>query len=470
MKGRLLQTLLLFAIGFFFVCPAGAQTKLVVDSIEVSGNKKTKEQIILREITISKGDTMDMANLSNILYVNRLRLMNTGLFSEVLFNVKTWDTETSRIGISIEVLEAWYVYPVPTFELADRNFNVWWVDYEHALDRVNFGFNLYYSNFTGRQDYLKVVTQFGFTNKFEIEYSYPYINRAQTLGLAGGFLISGNRTFNYITEGDKQVFYQEEEGPYLLRRIRGRLGMRYRPGLNFLHKWQLSYHNNRIDTIIAFGLNPDFFLGSSDQQFMAFEYDLSYDSRNVIAYPTKGMFWNLNLRKEGLGLWNNLNQLYFRAGMKPYFSFNDRLSAGLNLQGRLALNRAKQPFYNSRALGYESDFLRGYEFYVIDGLDYAFAKTDLRFKVLDTEINWGKMMPFNSLKIMSGKLFVNLFGDTGFANNPYYADGNQLPNQLLYSYGIGLDVLVYYNKLFQVQFSRNGLGEWGVFLHWELGV
>ncbi|MCB0707553.1 MAG: BamA/TamA family outer membrane protein [Saprospiraceae bacterium] len=459
--------------GILLICfhfGLSAQTLLQIDTILVSGQVKTKERIILRELTFAQGDTLEMRTLSATLEANQLRLMNTGLFSDVFLNVKTWDTELNKIGISVEVSEAWYVYPVPTFELADRNFNVWWKDYEHSLRRVNFGFNLYYSNVTGRQDYLKLVTQFGFTRKAELEYTFPYVNRAQTLGLSGGFLFTRNRSINYTTESDKQVFQRLDEGPDLLQRIRGTLGVRYRPELNLMHKWQLGFHYNRIDSLVNSELNPDFFLGNTRQRYMSLEYDLAVDRRNVIAYPTKGIFWFLNIRKEGFGIWDDLNQLYVQTSVNPYFTLNDHLSLGLGLKGRIAFFRKKQPFYNSRALGYEDDYVRGYEYYVIDGLDYGLAKIDFRFNFLDRPFNWGKAMPIASLKTMPLKVYLNVYNDFGYANNPYYASSNQLANELLWSVGVGLDILVYYNKLIQIQVSRNHLDEWGVFLHWTLSL
>jgi outer membrane protein assembly factor BamA len=461
--------LTLFLVGFAHVL--SSQTWLVVDAISVSGNKKTKDRIILRELTIEPGDSITLIELNPVLEANRLRLMNLGLFAEVLMNVKTWDTATNRVGISVEVQEAWYVYPIPTFELADRNFNVWWVDYEHSLRRVNYGFNLYYSNFTGHLDYLKVKTQFGFTRKFEVDYTYPYINRAQTLGLSGGFLHTRNKAINYATFEDKQQFFGPfDEGPDLLRRTRARLGLLYRPGLQFFHFLEFSFNRHVIDSTISNTLNPDFFLSGSQQRFFSVQYDMTIDRRDVIAYPTRGYFAGVNIRKDGLRIWDDLDQLFLTAVFRPYFSLSENWSLGLIAQGRVAANRSQQPFYNSRALGYEEGYVRGYEFYVIDGLDYGLFKTDVRWNFVDREINWGRLMPLQALQQMSLKIYLDVFADVGYANNPFYADGNPLANTMLYGYGVGLDFLVYFNKLVQVQVSRNRLGELGVYLTWELSL
>jgi hypothetical protein len=68
---------------------------------------------------------------------------------------------------------------------------------------------------------------------------------------------------------------------------------------------------------------------------------------------------------------------------------------------------------------------------------------------------------------MPTRLYLVAYNDLGYVNNPFYGDGNRLANDWLASYGLGLHLVAYYNRLFQLEFSRNRLGENGVYLHWQ---
>ncbi|MGK0389000.1 MAG: hypothetical protein ACI94Y_001734, partial [Maribacter sp.] len=153
---------------------------VVISNFEIEGNKKTKEGTIIRELDFKIGDTIQLSNLATRLGKNQTLLLNTLLFLEVNMNIGNWDTEKSQVTIQIKVKETWYIYPIPIFELADRNFNVWWNQYDHSFKRVDYGVRLYYNNLSGRRDILKGVIQLGYTQKYELEYSMPFINKAKT--------------------------------------------------------------------------------------------------------------------------------------------------------------------------------------------------------------------------------------------------------------------------------------------------
>ena len=461
-----LSFLLFFGCFSFFGLQA--QTTFVyVQKIVIEGNKKTKEKAITRELDIHVGDSIPLTDLSERLDFNRLQLMNTGLFANVLVNIKQWNAD-NEISVNIEVTEGWYFYPVPVFELADRNFNVWWVEYNRSLRRINYGLHLYHFNVSGRRDLLDVLIQFGFTTKFELEYRIPFINRKQTFGLTTEFLLTRNREINFATEEDKQVFFRSEES-ILLRRLRTGLTLSYRPKLQSYQRLSLKYHQQSIDEQVMDELNADFLLGKLRQQYLSLSYDFVIDQRDIRPFPIKGQFLYFNLQKEGLGFFNDINSLYTALEYRYYtpLSENEKWSMAAIAKGRAALIRSQQPFFNSRALGYEFDYIRGYEYYVIDGLDYAYSKLDLRWRFFNRDINWGRLMPWEGFRVMPLKVYLVAFNDLGWANNPYYSAQNELPSQLLVGYGVGLNIVAYYDKVFRFEVSRNRLGEVGFFLNWD---
>ena len=105
---------------------------------------------------------------------------------------------------------------------------------------------------------------------------------------------------------------------------------------------------------------------------------------------------------------------------------------------------------------------------MIDGLDYGYWKNSIRFQLLKKEINWGEYMPIPQFKVMPFRIYLSLNQDLGIVNTPFYAQGNPLANRWLWSGGLGLDMITYYDKVIQIQYTINHLREKGLFLHFKL--
>jgi hypothetical protein len=52
-------------------------------------------------------------------------------------------------------------------------------------------------------------------------------------------------------------------------------------------------------------------------------------------------------------------------------------------------------------------------------------------------------------------------------DNVFGKDKNPLANQVLWGKGVGVDVVTYYNSVFQLDFSLNSLKQFGVFFNFE---
>ena len=55
----------------------------------------------------------------------------------------------------------------------------------------------------------------------------------------------------------------------------------------------------------------------------------------------------------------------------------------------------------------------------------------------------------------------------GTVTDSQYADNNALNNIFLFSQGFSLDFVTYYDKLLRLEYSRNHLNEWGLFIHFS---
>ena len=79
----------------------------------------------------------------------------------VYFNIKpNYDSILPAINYIendiINLIESFYLLPSIIFELSDRNFNDWWVNFDHDFSRINYGGGFLQYNLTNRTFFYKL--------------------------------------------------------------------------------------------------------------------------------------------------------------------------------------------------------------------------------------------------------------------------------------------------------------------------
>jgi Omp85 superfamily domain len=279
-----------------------------------------------------------------------------------------------------------------------------------------------------------------------------------------GAVWSTNREVAYISEGNKQLFYKDDTKS-VFRRFKFQTGVTYRPNLYLSHDVDISFHSNKIDRKIAFDNNPDFFLlGRSEQNYFSLRYRGTYDARDLQLFPMRGLLCGVEITKDGLGAQDDVNTLNLTSFFELHIPLTKNISVSSQSKFQYGAIRDKQPFWNYQGLGYGRDYLRGYELYIIHGLDYVYTKTSLRARIVDGNVNWKKKMP-KAFREMPYQLYLTANYDYGYVNDPFYAEGNPLVNRSLYGGGPGIALVVYHTFSLHVEYNYNHLGENGLFLH-----
>lgn len=446
-----------------------AQTSdfVTIEKITITGRKKTKESIILRELDFKIGDTLRNAMMKERFSQNKEMLMNTSLFRSAEINIGTWNYDTKKVEIIIKLDENWYIFPYAYATLGDRNFNVWWYEKKHDLKRLNYNFGFSWNNLTGYRDILRLNAELGFQRRVDIDYRIPGINRSRTMGLHIKGLYSQAKEVWYITENDKIQFIQEEKDSGL-KRINAIVGLSYRPQLRYWHALQLGYYDNTISDNIAKTLNPDFFLKArNNQRFFNLSYKFTRDWRNNKFYPEKGHFLTFMLEKEGVfSKKEDVQSLYSTLLFAKFIPLrSNKLTYEGILKVRKELTGNRQPYYNTRALGYSNDYLRGFEYYVADGTAYAYLKNNIRILLYDKEIKLEEEYVPKAFRSNPIKIWFTINNDLGYAQNKFNSTTNQLPNRLLWGRGIGLNIMALQTTYFQLEISQNYFNKIGFFLH-----
>ena len=446
----------------------GQDTIYTISHIEIEGNKRTKESVILRELNFNPGDTIHAATLKDRLVSNQQLVMNTTLFTEVI--IETEPIEGTTVKAVVKVREFWYIFPLVVFQLADRNFTIWWTEQNRSLDRVNYGLRFFHQNLTGRGDRLRLITQLGFLKLLELAYDLPMVGGNENLGLFADIHFSNQKQVAFVTQESRLQFFGDEDENVLLRRFRVGAGATYRDGIFKYHTAKIFYSSTSIGASIA-ELNPDYFLdGRTSQQHFTLQYDFTIDKRDVKAYPIKGYKLSLSAQKDGFGFsGEDIDVFWTTASYSRFFALGkkEKHTFGAKLQGRYTFNRSEQPYGHISAIGYLPNVLKGYEFFVVDGLDYAYLKTHFRFQFLEKEFKLGKWMFVDQLKFVPLKAYFTINNDFGYVNAPFNQDKSTLSNEFLWGRGVGLDFLFYYDKLVRFEYSFNHLGQSGLFFSFE---
>lgn len=431
---------------------------LVVRKVIVAGNKETKTHIILRELPFKQGDTLSVSRLEELSQLAKKNVYNTTLFMSVeVYNVRV---DGGFIDFFIMVKERWYILPFPYVELADRSFNVWWQKYDADLRRLSYGINFTRQNLTGHNDNLSLLATAGFTRQISLSYTTPYLREGMKSRMKFGFSVIGSKEIPYIsTDSNKLLYYQskltirrgwEASASFMVRRaIKKR-------------EW-ITVSMNRVSMFDSIGIiNPKFFNSDLSQYtYPEVEYKLKYDDADNIIYPVNGQTYELVLSKRGWEWSGGVNRVLASGHAYFYRPLGGNWFGSLRFRGQVMLP-FDQPYYNTKAIGYGSDYIRGFEFYVIDGVASFMARADIKRKLVSFQIpTFLKSEDYSRIPVT---LYAKVFTDAGGA---YNKNPSMLANKVHYGGGIGLDIVTLYDLAVSINFSLNSLGQRGIYLHNE---
>ena len=431
-------------------------TIFTIRKIYVTGNKKTKENIVLRELPFKEGQKYRLQDLVDRFELGRRLLMNTALFHEAVIALKSF--EADKIDISVEVSERWYIFPLPYLVPVDRNLNQWLFEQNADFSRTNYGVKILHNNITGRNDKLHLWLVTGYTKHISFDYERPFIDKQMKWGARIFSSIGKMREINYGTLNNKQQFLKSNT--YLYSFSKSGIEISYRNAIRVQHKVGINYLTEKVrDTVIA--MNPSYFPGDRKSLgYPEFYYTYKYSDLDYNPYPTKGYAGEFSIYKKGINKRINLWQLSAMASgnwhISPKTFFNTTVFGSIKVP-------FKQPYTNQQLLGYNEIFMQGYEYYVVDGVAGTYLKASLTRKLFSTNIRFPQTR-FVENKKMPITLFARVFGNAGYVYHPNPGE-NLLSNRLLTSAGIGLDILTFYDFTLKLEWTFNQLGQNGLFLH-----
>ena len=436
---------------------------VLINRVLIIGNRLTRDQIILRELSLKPGDLIFNLDLPDILDLDKKKLFNTRLFNTV--EIRTMELDENKVDLLIDLNERWYTFPSPIFELSDRNFNEWWQNYDHDFKRVNYGLRLYQFNMRGRNETLRFIAQFGFQRRFELMYRFPYIDKKQKHGISVDLGFHETKNIAYQTEDHKYVFVESDQ--ILRNERRAGLTYSYRNSFYKIHSFNLAYRNMHVSDVLL-DSNANYI----HSEFLSQEYPIAYyqfnsDHRDIAAYPLNGNQFVFYISHNGLGISKDLNIFETSVYYSRYFSLKKNFYLSNNSIGYYS-NPDDIAYVNYGVLGQRKQFARGYELYVVEGPWYFLNKTTFKKLIFSRNYHWAQM-PARQFRHIPISVYLKTYADLGYVRNyPYYEErdlNTRLSDKLLFGTGLGLDIVGFYDIVLRFEYSFNAEGEQGFFFH-----
>ena len=436
--------------------------RLLIEGIEIEGNKVTKDKIIIRELTFQVGDTIYKMEMLPALQRSKENLLNISLFNFVNFDVK--HLTGNRIIVQISVVERWYIWPVPILEYADRNFNEFITNRE--WDKLVYGAWLKWNNFRGRNELLTGKIRLGYINEYAIAYRKPNLDKNQRHGIHVGFNMNQQNEVIIATVNNAPVEYKPKEPP-AQNVINAFASYIYRRKIYTSHTLSFEYHDYHVSDSVAI-VNSNFLgEGKNRLNYFMLTYQFSHDVRDSKVYPLEGFAVEFIATQMGLGLIDEFPYPSF--SITGLFLFHQKLANRLYFYNATKARYRQEkylPYALNQAVGYDEN-LSGYEPYVMDGSDYFITKYNLKLQVIKPTTQTIPFIPMEQFNKIYYALYLNLFADAGYVNNLFPAPTNTMVNNWQFSTGVGLDLVTYYDQVLRVDFVVNRYGEYGFFFHLE---
>ncbi len=93
-------------------------------------------------------------------------------------------------------------------------------------------------------------------------------------------------------------------------------------------------------------------------------------------------------------------------------------------------------------------------------------KVDLKWQLLKHEFDLAGIMPLDQFSKVPLALYPKIFFDVAYVSmrNPL-PENDTLVNKPIWGTGVGVDIVSFYDFVFQLEYSMNNLYERGIYIH-----
>ncbi|MCX8080073.1 MAG: hypothetical protein N3F09_02420 [Bacteroidia bacterium] len=444
-----MRSVLFFFIFNLFVLKGYSQTYFILKKITTKGNDKTKSYVIKRECPLAENDSVPEHLIEEIRTQTQKNLMRTQLFvyDSVLVNK---DLSSRCFTLEIHVKERWYIIPATYVSFLDRNVNAWWLNKDWK--RILLGCYLLIDNTTGNKDRLYFHVAYGYNQVLGIVYRFPYLNKKQTLGIRMEYTYEKSGNLHYGIRDNRQLT-KYSPFPYLLLGQTSGASVLYRPATLSEHKFNFYHRAFKIsDTLLL--LQPYFFhIDKNKFSFFNLGYEFHFDQRDNKFNPMQG--FSFSLKSDYYFNQTSFRLAIHQISLQYHHAFFKKFIGSFLAAGRNMISENYPGYFFIRGLGYGNYTIRGFEYFIMDGGNYLFGRSTLRYVLLPTryfKLPFRRLRQFNEVPF---SMELTAFADAGKTDLNFDVLPDDIFNKtkIPFGYGFGLQISSYYDFVLRFEYS-----------------
>jgi len=399
----------------FLPLQAESDSLQIIDII-ISGNTKTKEQIILREMKTAIGDEFDPERLNE----DRERIQNLQLFTRVEI---VPDFTAQGIILNIIVAERWYVFPYPILYINDRDWS-----------KVSYSAGIIHQNFRGLSHNIIAAFWLGYDPGIQFTYINPWFG--------------GKHQFNYQVSAysyqirNKSSYLDDFNEKHRAASVT--LGKRW--GYHIYASSTLAYRQVTVPLQYKAVTHS----GNATDHLPSARFAFRYDRRDLYEYPKKGGLFDLYVSHYRYK--TEINYYRYGADVRLYHPVYKQVSLAYRVMCDLAHNRV--PVYDRIFIGYGTR-VRGEFFTISEGDNRFLGSVELRFPLI--KIRYYDLSPITGdLGHYSSNLPFGLSGGLFYDTGAAWLRGEKLTGAILLSgFGAGLHLHLPYIQVLRLECAFN---------------
>ena len=371
-----------------------------VEDIQLRGNTKTRNKVILRELRFKKGEIFNKNTASRSIQ----RVYNTGYFEDVNVRLLPGKVNPNDVIVEIDVVEQ---------KTGTITIGAGYSDSDGLVGILGMS----ETNFRGTGDKVSINWEFGGNTNSDknyiFSYTHPYLNDA---GDSIGFSVYDRESEydDYNEKGDTMASYDKRTKGYNI--TYGRVRSEYVSDFLTLETKDAKY------TGYEGGYNyyqyPDY-LAKNFGRTNSLTWSHVFDNRDNVYDPTKGKRLSFTTTWAGHGLGGDFDYFKFIAENRLYYKVGRAHVLALRLMG--GISTGDMPYNDLFTLG-GADNLRGYEDDEFRGNKMYAATLEYRYPIA---------------KKIQGVVFVDAGNAWGGTEDIFWYNSN---NKLHFSGGIGFRI------------------------------
>jgi outer membrane protein assembly factor BamA len=407
------------------IAVAQAESGRIVRGIVVSGNKKTRDYIITREMFLHAGDTVT----TEAIEYDKNRIFSLRLFNRV--DIEVVPLDSTDVVLHVDVDERWYIFPIPMFGIKDRDWS-----------KIYYGLGILHDNFLGENQKLWGACILGYDPLAEVTYKNPRFDSEGDVFFLAHAAIARvrNKSLQTVIEGgefDERQYAAECQ-----------LGRRF--GMTTMVWGQLSF----ITINVSAPREGRTISSDGTDRYFAFQAGGLYDTRDLAEYPRMGTFLEAVVSK--IGLESTVDYWRVFADVRRFIPIGTFATVGMRSFIDVATG-GRVPLYDHKYFGY-GDRIRGHFKDVVEGESTLGGTVEFHVPILNPIFFKVPNIPVEQFATWRFGVIAALFADAG---QVWYSDTPVALNRFIKGFGGGFHFLLPYNAVLRTEmgFDEHGTSQ-----------